>query len=97
MVTWLSAYMDAVLKKFREKNKEIELYKRTVEHDTKEIKLLTEEIDQKDEEILWLGQEKEWLLTNLCKDWDQDAHGTEKEDLRGFITNLMHQALKEGE
>ena len=51
MVTWLSTYMDAVLKMFREKNKEIELYKHTLEHDTKEIKLLTAEIDQKDEEI----------------------------------------------
>ena len=35
----------------KEVEKEIEQYKHTLTHDTKEIKLLTAEIDQKDEEI----------------------------------------------
>ena len=42
-----------------------------------------------------LEKEKEWLITQLCKDWDQDA-GTEKEDLRGFVIKEMQQALKRG-
>ncbi len=46
------------------------------------------------EEIERLRKEKEWLITQLCKDWDQDAHGTEKEDLRGFVIKQMQQALK---
>ena len=35
----------------KEVEKEIEQYKHTLTHDTKEIKLLTAEIDQKDEKI----------------------------------------------
>ncbi len=46
------------------------------------------------EEIERLKKEKEWLVTQLCKDWDQDA-GTEKEDLREFVIKQMQQALKE--
>ncbi len=43
---------EAIIKEIREeKDKEIEQYKHTLEHDTKEIKLLMAEIDQKDEEI----------------------------------------------
>ena len=45
--------------------KKIELYKRTVEHDIKEIKLLTVEIDQKDGEIERLKKENEWLVAKI--------------------------------
>ncbi len=41
--------------------REIEQYKHTLEYYTKEIKLLTAEIDQKDKKIERLKQEKEWV------------------------------------
>ena len=75
--------------------KEIELYKRTVEHDTKEIKLLTAEIDQKDEEIERLRKEKEWLIERASFDVYSFMYPTKKEK-RQYIIDQMQQALKEG-
>ena len=43
------------------KDKEIEQYKHTLEHHVKEIKLLTAEIDKKDERLEQLRKEKEWI------------------------------------
>ena len=42
--------------------KEIEQYKHTLEHHVKEIKLLTAEIDKKDEKHERLEKEKKWIL-----------------------------------
>jgi len=61
-----------------------------------ERKCWQESTREKDKKIERLRKEKEWLITQLCKDWDQDAHGTEKEDLKGFINKQMQQALEEG-
>jgi len=63
----------------------------------RQINRFDKRLAKKDKEIERLKKEKEWLITQLCKDWDQDAHGTEKEDLKGFINKQMQQALKEGE
>ena len=66
--------------------KEIELYKRTVEHDTKEIKLLTTEIDQKDEEIERLKKEN-GTLSDECITYTKEIERLKK---------LVKQAYVEG-
>ena len=70
-----------------ETDKEIEQYKHTLEHYVKQIKLLTAEIDKKDEE-------KEWLIDVIIGDVYTFAFQTEKEKRKSVIDE-MQQALKE--
>ena len=77
-------------------DKEIERYKHTLEHDTKEIKLLTAEIDSKDREIERLKNEKEWLAEELIELYERyTTTDMPKEEMKKMLFEEMKQALKE--
>ena len=76
----------AIIKEINdEKDKEIEQYKHTLEHDTKEIKLLTAEIDQKDEEIERLMKVFDTILK-------EDLH--KGEDMYQVVRRIRHLAFE---
>ncbi len=77
-----------------DKSKEIERYKHTLEHDTKEIKLLTAEIDSKDGKIEQLKKEKEWLKQQILL--YQEFHpGLPYDEKMELLEVEMQQELKE--
>ncbi|KKL67140.1 hypothetical protein LCGC14_2137920 [marine sediment metagenome] len=83
----------------KEVEKEIEQYKHTLTHDTKEIKLLTAEIDQKDEEIERLRK----LVKEAYSEGWHDCYEHHKEYsilgdwYKSEIKLKVEQALKESE
>ena len=76
--------------------KEIEQYKHTLTHNTKEIKLLTAEIDSKDEKIERLEKEKEWLAEELIELYERyTTTDMTTEEMKKMLFEEMQQALKE--